>query len=287
MYEGVTEYFASSVQVKYGLISHDEYLQTIQDKMVGADQYNDTLAFTDLSKYTLDKYKDQYENVYQKGALIGMCLDIKLRKLSQGKTGLRDLMLDLSKKYGKDKPFNDEELFQVITTMTYPEIGEFLKRYVDGPEKLPFEEVLNDVGGDYLAEDTFEDFSLGIGNTDIGVTTVENKQRLQIVSKESKNAMRKALGLTEGDILIGINGERMPDLGPDLGSFVQRQFSSLPTLKNLSYTVLRKDDKGNLKEVILSAPVTKVQVTRRHQLQFREDASPEQIALRNAWLNKS
>ena len=33
MYEGVTEYFASLVQVQYGLISLDEFIQTLREKM--------------------------------------------------------------------------------------------------------------------------------------------------------------------------------------------------------------------------------------------------------------
>lgn len=103
MYEGVTEYFAGLVQVQYGLITLDEYMQTIREKMMTADQFLDTVAFTQISKFTLDKYHDQYYNVYQKGALIGLCLDIKLRKLSEGKTGLRDLMLQLSKNTERKK----------------------------------------------------------------------------------------------------------------------------------------------------------------------------------------
>jgi predicted metalloprotease with PDZ domain len=123
MYEGVTEYFAGNVQVQYGLITPEQYVGMLQEKMITSDQFKNDVPFTDISKYTLDTYHDQYYNVYQKGALIGLCLDIKLRGLSDGKYGLRNLMIDLSKKYGKNQAFNDDELFDVITKMTYPEIG--------------------------------------------------------------------------------------------------------------------------------------------------------------------
>ncbi|HYF67697.1 MAG TPA: peptidase M61 [Ohtaekwangia sp.] len=284
MYEGVTEYFASSVQVRYGLISPEEFLLVMQDKMVNADRFMDTIPFTDISRYTIEKYHDQYLNVYQKGALIGMCLDIRLRKLSSGKLGLRDLMLDLSKKYGKNKAFKDDELFKVITEMTYPEIGEFFNRYVKGPEPLPYEEVLTDVGIDYLEAEKFEDYSLGITNADIGVTQVENKPKLQIASTAQQNAMGKAIGLKEGDVLLKINHEPLPDLGPDLGMFVQKHFRALPETDTLSYTVLREDENKAKKEVVLSAPVTTIEITRKHQMQFNEAATPEQLALREAWL---
>lgn len=284
MYEGVTEYFAGNVQVKYGLISPEEYLEVLQEKMLTSDQFKNDVPFTDISKFTLDKYHDQYYNVYQKGALIGLCLDIKLRQLSGGKYGLRNLMMDLSKKFGKNKAFKDDELFQEITRMTYPEIGDFFNRYVKGTEMLPLAEVLNTVGVLYKEEEKFMDYTLGIGNSDIGVTQVDNKPRLQIASTNNLNAMGKAIGFEAGDVLVKINGETIPDLGPDLGAFIQKQVMSLPTSKTLSYSVLRKDSTGQMKETELSAPVTQVELSRRHMLAFNPEATADQLALRDSWL---
>lgn len=284
MYEGVTEYFAGNVQVKYGLIRPEEYLNVLREKMLTADQFKNDVPFTDISKFTLDKYHDQYYNVYQKGALIGLCLDIKLRKLSQGKFGLRNLLLDLSGKYGKNKAFNDDELFDEITKMTYPEIGEFFKKYVKGTELLPLEEVLHEVGVLYKEEEAFEDYSLGISQNNVGVTQVDGKPKLQISSAENMNSMGVALGFKEGDVLAKINGEAFPDLGPELGTFIQKQVAALPTLKTLTYGVLRKDESGAMKEVELSAPVQKVQLAQRHLMQFDPQATPEQLALRDSWL---
>jgi predicted metalloprotease with PDZ domain len=73
LYEGITEYFSDNVQVKYDIISGKEYLHTLREKIINSSiKYNDTLSFTDLSKYTLLQHKEQYDNVYEKGALIGM-----------------------------------------------------------------------------------------------------------------------------------------------------------------------------------------------------------------------
>lgn len=299
MYEGVTEYFASLVQVQYGLISLDEYMQTLREKMVTADQFLDDVSFTEISKFTLDKYHDQYYNVYQKGALIGLCLDVKLRKLSGGEKGLRDVMLALSEKYGKDKAFDDEELFDEITQMTYPEIGEFFERYVNGKgpiardttavagriEPLPLEEIFDDLGIIYKAEHTFEDYSLGIDNPDLGLAQIDDKPRLQIATTAHLNALGKALGFQEGDVLIAINGEEIPELGsPQVGAFFQRQLADMAEAEDISYTVLRKDSNGDRQETTLTAPVQKVEITQRHLLAPNPQATPEQEALRNAWL---
>jgi Predicted protease with the C-terminal PDZ domain len=284
MYEGVTEYFAANVQVQHGLISPDEYLNVLYEKMHTADQFLDDVPFTEISQFTLDKYHDQYYNVYQKGALIGMCIDIKLLSLSKGQYDLRKLMLDLSKKFGKTKAFKDDELFDVITEMTYPEIGEFFTRYVAGNEPLPLEDVFKDVGVIYKDGEVFEDYSLGITNADVGITEVDSKPRLQIISTDQQNEMGKAIGFFEGDILIGINDEEMPDLGPELGVFIQKQIQALPESDTLSYTVLRKDASGEIQKIRLAAPVKKIQMTRRHMLMPDPEVTEEQLRTRNAWL---
>ena len=99
-----------------GLISEDDFYKRMADKIEQANAMNDKMSFTKMSKNVLNPpYKDQYLNVYQKGALIAMCIDIQMRELSGGKRGILSLMQDLSKEFGSNKPFNDEDLFPTIT----------------------------------------------------------------------------------------------------------------------------------------------------------------------------
>jgi predicted metalloprotease with PDZ domain len=284
LYEGVTEYFAGNMQVKYGLISPEQYLGVLRQKMATASQFIDDVPFTEISKLALDKYKDQYYNVYQKGALIGMCLDINLRKLSGGKYGMQNLAADLGKKFGKSKAFQDEQLFDEITKLTYPEIGEFLKRYVGGPEKLPYEETFKLVGVNFYPEQTNLELSLGIEQRAVTVTQVNNKPMLAIGNADALNDQGKALGLKNEDVLAKINGEIMPDLGPDLGKFINKHQTALVEGGTLSITVLRKNDAGTESEVELKAPVKKVERKKKFILTFNESATPEQLALRQSWL---
>jgi predicted metalloprotease with PDZ domain len=286
LYEGVTEYFAGNVQVKYGLITPEEYLNVLRQKMATASQFLDTVAFTEISKFTLDQYKDQYYNVYQKGALIGMCLDIKLRKLSNGKYGMQNLVADLGKKFGKSKAFQDEHLFAEITALTYPEIGEFLKRYVGGGEVLPLQEVFNLVGVKFAPELSTLELSLGLENNAIAIVAVEEKPKLAIGNAAMVNDQGKALGFKDGDILMKINGETIPDLGADFRPFIERQQQSLKEGGSLSYTVLRKNEAGEEKSVELTAPVKKVERKKKFVLAFDDNATPEQLATRKAWLSK-
>jgi len=126
MYEGTTEYFANLFQIQQGLIDDAEFYKRVMAKINNAKSYNDAMSFTEMSKNVLEEpYKAEYANVYEKGALINMALDITLRELSNGEKGVLWLMKELSKKYGDMTPFEDEQLIDEIVAMTYPEIRAF------------------------------------------------------------------------------------------------------------------------------------------------------------------
>ena len=147
MYEGVTEYFANLFQVNQGLIDEDAFYKRMVEKINNAKKMNDTMSFTTMSENVLkEPYKSQYLNVYEKGALIAMCIDIEIREKSNGQRGILDLMQKLSKEYGSKKPFKDSDLFAEITRLTYPEIGEFLTTYVSGTTPISYETYLAKVG---------------------------------------------------------------------------------------------------------------------------------------------
>lgn len=283
LYEGVTEYFASNMQVKYGLITPEDYLDVLREKILTAENFKDTVPFTEISKLALTTYKDQYYNVYQKGALIGMCLDIKLRQLSKGEYGMQDLMKDLSKKYGKSKPFDDEKLFDEITSMTYPEIGEFLKTYVAGPNTLPLKEMFQLVGVNYIERFVSPELTLGLESEAVTVTQIEGSPKLAIADTNALNNQGKALGFKNGDALVKINGELIP-YNNEFRDFFSRQQQSLEEGTKLSYTVLRKNEAGEFKEVELTADVIIVDRIVRHLLGLNDQATPEQLALRKAWI---
>jgi len=281
MYEGMTEYFAGNVQVKYNIIDQEQYLGMIRQKMVNAtNQFNDTLPFTDLSKYTLTKYSDQYSNVYQKGALIGMCLDIKLRHLSDGKYGVQNMMDDLSKKFGKNTAFQDNELFGVIESLTYQEIGEFLTAYVSGSNPLPYKEIFDFVGVDYLPEESYTDFTLG----SFGIGFNPEANRIFVNNISNLNEFGKALGYQYGDILIKMAGEEIPTQPGLIQQFINDVRSNLTEDKEFTVTVIRKDDDEKDQEIQLRAKTIKVELTRLHQLKFLDNPTPEQIAIKDAWL---
>lgn len=147
MYEGLTEYFANLFQVNQGLIGEDEFYSKMMNKISTASRLDDTMSFTVMSENILDEpYKANYYNVYQKGALIGMCLDIILREESKGERGILSVMKELSEKYGVDQPFEDDRIIDEITAMTYPAVGQFFKDHVIGTNPIDYEQYFERAG---------------------------------------------------------------------------------------------------------------------------------------------
>ena len=147
MYEGVTEYFAQHFQVYEGLVPANNFYIEMSHKINISRGYDDTTSFTEMSEH-IDKepFSNNYYNVYCKGALIGMCLDIIIREESKGTRSLVSLMKELSLKYGENRPFEDDFIINEITQMTYPSIGDFFTNYIEGNTPIPYGEIFSKVG---------------------------------------------------------------------------------------------------------------------------------------------
>lgn len=281
LYEGSTEYHAHSVQVKYGFVTQDEFLKGIKQKMDEAQfSYNDTLPFTHMSKHVLDSFEKEYQNVYAKGALISMCLDLELLHHSNGKSGLVQLIMALSKEYGKKNAFHDDELFAKIVSLTYPELKDFFVRYVMGPERLPFERVLGYAGVKYERVAMRRDFSLG----QFGLGYNPATQRFIISDISNMNEFGKKLGVQKGDEVLKINGKKINPM-----AFQEWRAQWLATVKEgdmVTMLVNRMNDKGKVKKVKLSAAAFKAEVKKYNVLTLDPNATPEQLAVRKAWLER-
>lgn len=205
MYEGITEYFANLFQVNQGLISEEDFYKRMAGKIEEASAMNDKMSFTKMSKNVLQQpYKDQYLNVYQKGALIAMCIDIQMRELSNGQRGILSLMQDLSNEFGSNKPFNDEELFATITRITYPQIGEFLTKYVAGETPIPYDEYFAKMGVTKSKNLISGNPFLKDGRIPL-VTISQNTKQIKALEDVSGNVFMTSLGIKGNDVLKAFN----------------------------------------------------------------------------------
>ena len=152
LYEGITEYFAGISQVKGGVITKEEYVRNLlRGKIRAASRYpTKKMSFTEMSENVLKKpYKKQYAQVYQRGALMGALLDIRIMELTHGQKDLHDVILTLRDTYGPENSFQDESIISEFVALVHPELQQFFDDYVTGREELPTRAYLKKVGIDY------------------------------------------------------------------------------------------------------------------------------------------
>lgn len=280
LYEGLTEYSAHHAQVLAGLIGYDYFFQVMMDKYNNSiEQYNDTVPFTFMSKHVLtEHYHKQYNNVYEKGALINMCLDIMLRYYSDGKYGTQELMRDLAKKYGKDKSFKDPDLFNDIEKLTFPEIRKFLDEHVAGRKPLPMVEVFKMVGLDLIKERETETITLG----GFGIGYNDSTKRLIVIDVNEVDEFGKQFKYKVGDELYSFNNRllTLDNAREVVGDFM----STTAVGDKLVIEVYRKDKKGKYKLKKLSGKVKKVKIIEKNIIDVSKNPTEKQITARRTWL---
>ncbi len=206
MYEGVTEYFAQHFQVYEGLIEPNEFYNTVMQKIGTSKNLDDAMSFTIMSENVLDEpYASQYYNVYMKGALIGMCIDILMREESDGNRSMLSLMKELSAKYGKEKPFVDDNIITEITAMTYPSVGEFLKTHVEGDVPINYNDFFAKVGLT-LGESVVPTNYIFAGGQNIIFDADQEKGQIFFSPMVLKNSFWASQGVQAGDVIKKVNG---------------------------------------------------------------------------------
>lgn len=271
MYEGVTEYFANLFQINQGLITEEEFYTRMAGKIANASRMDDTMPFTKMSAEVLRKpYKDQYLNVYEKGALIAMCLDIQIRHDSNGERGILDLMQKLSNEYGSKKAFDDSELFDKIGSLTSPEVRKFLDTYVSGSTPINYATYFGKMG-------VTEGKSKEPGNVFIkgqipNITVDQSTKEIILLPGAENIDFYKAIGAKANDVILEVNTTKY-----NLDNIYEMIMGSVAWKENDPITVKVKRDK---KELVLKGVV---------KLPYEEvdswkatDAS--KAKLREAWL---
>jgi len=275
MYEGTTEYFANLFQVQQGLIDETEFYQRMMDKINNAKTYDDTMSFTTMSQNILEEpYEKNYANVYEKGALINMALDIELRELSNGEKGILWLMKELSEKYGNDTPFEDDELIDEIVAMTYPEIRTFFDEHVIGDTPIDYSAYLAKVG---LKMESGEEQTGYFLDGEIPFIDVDpsNDNSIFVRKGIELNSFFTDLGVEGGDVIKSINGT--PITLESIRPIIGQSFGWSPDTE-VTMTVQRGDEVIEL-EGEVGKPMLQVQT-----IVPVETVSPREAQLREAWL---
>ena len=282
MYEGTTEYFANLFQVQQDLITEEDFYSRITEKIDLAKRYDDTMPFTEMSTKIVDEpYQSNYQNVYYKGALINVCLDIIIREQSGGTRGILSVMQALAKKYGVDKPFTDNQLFNEIVAMTYPEVGDFIKTHIKGETPIPYKRFLEKAGVTIVDTDQKLPSIIMVTPRQPFIAPQPNEAGTMDLVVTGLNNRLSEIGFQAGDVLRVFNGAEIPAL-------TQENMGALNMLFGVSFDwkldqeVMFKVERAGVSKTLHGT--VGVAVAPAKGIQANTNATAAQIALRNAWL---
>lgn len=263
-YEGLTEWASWALQLRNNVVNLDEYLLEMETKLKGNDNYNQNISLVELSLRSTE-LQNEYPNIYQKGAIVGFLIDIELLAKSGGKRGLREVINKLYKDYGVNKSFSEENFFNEFVKRTDASMKSFIEKYIKGTEKLPVKECFAKIGIDYKEFAGVDNSRSSLG---FGIGEKEGKVYIRSVQIEYDKGVR------QGDTILKVEGEEI------IAQNKTKKLTllwSLKTGESAKLTVLRN---GQAVDVIAYKRPNPI----KHKLAVIENASPEQIALRNAWL---
>ena len=141
-FEGFTDYYDDLMLVRAGVITVLEYLELEADGigrvLSQAGRTKQSVAESSFDAWI--KYYRQDENspnsivsYYQKGALIGLALDLTIRQATQDQKSLDDVMRQLWTRFGKTGIGVPEgEIERVATAVTGIDLGDFFAQTVYG-----------------------------------------------------------------------------------------------------------------------------------------------------------
>jgi len=286
LYEGVIEYMAQHMQAKYDLVTNEAFMVTLREKVYNSTRYKQAISLTEMSSKCLEEpYAKQYNNIYYKGAIVAMCLDLELRKLSKGKYDIQMLLRDLSGFYGQDTPFKDEELFQKIIDITgFKKLNDFFNKHIIGTEQLDYNSFVNPFGVTYFPEAPIEEIS-PLGGMENGVLKTDSLDRFYISNFDKLDQFGKdVIGFKQDDIIIKWDNKKLTT--KSVSGVLISYMNSVKEGDQLNVVVLRKNADDKLEEVVIDVTVSKIPITKKHVFQIDESPTAEQLRMRKLWLDK-
>lgn len=201
IFEGFTSYYDDLILYRSGVVDQAAYLGLLAEQISRYLQ-NPGRAVQSVAESSFDawiKYYRPDENsnnagtsYYNKGALVALCLDLRLRQ--QG-SNLDELLRCLYQRAKQGIQVNEQTIAEIAHALTGQPLNDFLGRYVNGTEELPLQQLLAEFG-----------IVLSTDNKvwPLGIKVQETTQGLQVQQVLRHSTAAKA-GLSAQDVIIAIN----------------------------------------------------------------------------------
>jgi predicted metalloprotease with PDZ domain len=181
-------------------------------------------------------------------------------------------MKELSLKYGKIQPFEDDKLFDEIVKMTYPSLGEFFDNHVKGNTPINYEYYFEMVGLEFsegLVETNY------IMNNGALILQPNANGTISFTDMVEDNSFWKENGALPGDVIVEINGTKVT---METAEQIFTEVYMWEPGPEVEVKLLRGDE-----EIIIKTKLTQ-SYTKGNGLQPVKDASVVKLEIRDSWL---
>lgn len=242
--EGLTSYYETLLVRRAGLLNDRQYLQLMAQEIQKLQQTPGRLLQS-VEESSFDAWVKQYrpdENTvnssisyYDKGAIVGLLLDLEIRRRSNGARSLDDVMRALYNDFFKrGRNYTPEDFRRTAERAAGGSLEEFFRRYVRGREELDYDAALAWAG---LRLDTASDAAgrPAPAVADLGASLEERDGRLTVKNVPAGTAAYEQ-GLSAADQIVAVDGYRATL------AFLNERLAGKRPGEQLTLTVFRGDE---------------------------------------------
>ncbi|HZR63666.1 MAG TPA: PDZ domain-containing protein [Terriglobales bacterium] len=208
--EGVDSTVSEYMLLRAGLLDEHSYLDHLGQELTELE-IRTAHTTQSVEQSSIDAWLEKYPHYnlparsisyYNKGELLGVLLDLKMREATGDHVSLRDLFQWMNQRYAKNGKFfaDSAAVRDTARTLTNADFDEFFQKYVSGVDEIPWGVFFSGVG---LEVDTNE-----VTFADPGFQAERNFDQPPTVVEVDAGSAAERAGLKSGDVIAQINNQR-------------------------------------------------------------------------------
>ena len=209
IYEGITTYLGDLYLLKSGVFSLENYLRELSKQFQKHLDNPGRFAYS-VSQSSFDTWLDGYVpgvpgrkvSIYTEGCLLAFVMDAKIRKATNNKRGIEEVMKRLYYNFAQNnKGYTEKDFIDQLENICGYSFQDFFNDYVHGT--TPYETILLEAL-DFIGLELIQTPSNSYSEANLGMKTVHQSNHL-LISAIYPGSPADMAGLSLGDELIALN----------------------------------------------------------------------------------
>ncbi len=209
IYEGITTYLGDLYLLKSGVFSLETYLRELSKQFQKHFDNPGRFAYS-VAQSSYDTWLDGYVpgvpgrkvSIYTEGCLLAFVMDAKIRKATNNKRGIEEVMKRLYYNFAQNnKGYKEKDFIDQLKNICGYSFQDFFNDYVHGT--TPYETILLEAL-DYIGLELIQTPSNSYSEANLGMKIVNQSNHL-LISAIYPGSPAEMAGLSLGDELIAVN----------------------------------------------------------------------------------